>query len=93
MPTQVNYNGQIPTFAIADTILSAPVKTISTQDNVNLLQQQKSSFKITVNRNKYQSTTTIKNKDPYLDLKTDENFNGVNKLFVLSFEDNDDRNS
>ena len=42
-------------FEITGTILYVPVVTLSTQDNPKLLQQLKSSFKSTINWNKYQS--------------------------------------
>ena len=42
-------------FAITETKLYVPVVTLSTQDNAKLLQQLKSSFKRTINRNKYES--------------------------------------
>ena len=41
------------TFAISDTKLYIPVVTLSTQDNVKLLHQLKSSFKRIINWNKY----------------------------------------
>ena len=42
-------------FKITETKLYVPVVTLSTQDNVKLLQQLKSGFKRTINWNKYQS--------------------------------------
>ena len=42
-------------FAITETKLYVPVVTLSTQDNAKLLQQLKSNFKRTINRNKYES--------------------------------------
>ena len=45
---------QVTTFSIADTKLYGRVVTLSTQDNVNLLEQIKSGFKRTINSNKYQ---------------------------------------
>ena len=42
-------------FAITETKLYVPVVTLLTQDNAKLLQQLKSSFKRTINRNKYES--------------------------------------
>ena len=45
---------QVPTFAIRDAKLYAPVVTFSTQDNAKLLQQLKFDLKVTVNWNKYQ---------------------------------------
>ena len=37
---------------------------------------------------KYQSKVTIQRQNQYLDYLIDPNFLGVNRLFVLSFEDN-----
>ena len=42
-------------FAITDTNLYVPVVTLSTKDNVKLLQQLKSGFKRTINWNEYES--------------------------------------
>ena len=42
------------TFAIRDTWLYVPVVTLSTRDNIKLLEQLKSGFKRTINWNKYQ---------------------------------------
>ena len=42
------------TFLITDTKLYVPVVTLSTKDNAKLLEQLKSVFKRTINRNKYQ---------------------------------------
>ena len=53
-------------FAITDTKLYVPVVTLSTQDNVKLLDQLKSSFKRTINRNKYQSKVPIERQNQYL---------------------------
>ena len=41
-------------FAITDTKFYVPIVTLSTQDNAKLLEQLKSSFKRTINWNKYQ---------------------------------------
>ena len=46
-------------FAITDTKLNVLVATLSTQDNVKLLEQLKSGFKRTINWNKYQSEPTL----------------------------------
>ena len=48
----VNSTGEV-TFAITDTTIYVPVVTLSTRDNVKLLDQLKSGFKRTINRNKY----------------------------------------
>ena len=79
------------TFAINDTKGCVPVVTLSTQDNAKLLQQLKSGFKRTINWNKYQSKVTIQASNTYLDYIIDPDFQGVNRLFVLSFENATDR--
>ena len=80
------------TFAITDRKLYVPVLTLSTQDNTKLLQQLKSRFKCTINWNKYHSKTEALNApNPYLDFLIDPSFLGVNRLFVLPFNDPDYR--
>ena len=83
---------QVPEFKITDTKLYVPVVTLSTQDNVKLLKQLESGFKRTVNWSKYQ---TKKNQvqSRYLDFLIDPSFQGVDRLFVLSFENEKDRRS
>ena len=77
--------GQATVFAITDTKLCFPVVTLLTQDNAKLLQQLKSSFKRTINWNKYQSKLKIQSQNRYLGYLIDPGFQGVNRLFVLSF--------
>ena len=72
---------------ITDTNFYVPVVTLSTQDNVKLLKQLESGFKGTVNWNKYQSKVTQQISNRNLDFLIDSSFQGVNRLFVLSFED------
>ena len=86
-------DGQVPTFAITDTRLYVLVVALWIQDNVKLLKQFKSGFKRTINWNKYQSKVLIERQNQYLDFLIDPSFQGVNKLFVLSFEDNAHRTS
>ena len=64
---------------------------MSTQDNVRLLEQLKSSFKRTINWNKYQPKVPAQAPNPYLDFLIDPSFQGVNRTFVLLFENKDDR--
>ena len=45
---------QVTKFPTTDTKLYVPVLILSTQDDAKLLQQLKSGFKRTINRNKYQ---------------------------------------
>ena len=79
------------TFAITDTKLYFPIVTLSTEDNTKLLEQLKSVFKRTINWNKYQSEPTIKAQNQYLNHLNDPSFQAVSRLFVLLFENKDDR--
>ena len=81
------------TFTISDTKLYFPVVSSSTQDDAKLLEQSKSGFKRTINWNKYKPKVTVEQQNQYLDFLINPSFQGVNRLFVLSFEDNDGRSS
>ena len=59
--------GQEPTFTITDTKIYVPVVTLSTQDNVKLLEQLKPGFKRTISWNKYDPKVTVKQQNQYLD--------------------------
>ena len=78
-------------FTIINTKLYVSAVTLSTQDNEKLLQQLKTGFKRTINWNKYQSNVTRQAQKPYLDYLIDPSFKVVNRFFVISFENNDDR--
>ena len=80
-------------FAITVAKLYVPVVTLSTQDNAKLFQQSKSGFKRTINWYKYQSDPKSYAQSRYLNHLVDPNFQGVNKLFVLSFENENGRTS
>ena len=53
--------------------------------------QQKSDFKRTIHWNNYQLKVTIQAPNIYLEFFIDPSFQGVNRLFVLSFENKHDR--
>ena len=80
-------------FKITETKLYVPVVTLSTQDNAKLLQQLKSGFKRTINWNKYESNIKTFAQNRYLNHLINPSFQGVNRLFVLSFENENDRTS
>ena len=44
------------------------------------------SFKQTINWNKYNPKVSVQAPDPYFDFLINPRFQGVNRLFVLSFE-------
>ena len=82
---------QNPEFKITDIKLHVPVVTLSTQDNIKLLKQLESGFEKTIGINIYLKQQ-IKH-ETYLDFLIDPHFQGVNRLFVLSFKDDDGRES
>ena len=88
----VTVANQEPKFKITDAKLYVPVVTLSTLDNVELLKQIGSDFKRTINLNKYQSKISKQVQNRCLYFSIDPNFQGVNRLSVLSFEDGNKRN-
>ena len=88
-----NIDGQNATFAITDTKLYVPVVTLSTQENTKFFQQLKSGFKRVINWNKYLSKPELLAQNPNLIHLVESSFQGVNRLFVLTFENDDHRTS
>ena len=88
-----NIPNQAVIFEITDTKLYVPVVTLSTQENTKFLQQLKSGFKRVINRNKYLSKPELLAQNPNLNHLVEPSFQGVNRLFVLAFENDDDRTS
>ena len=84
---------QNTTFAITDTKLYVPVVTLSTQENTKFLQQLKSGYKRVVNWSKYLSKPELLAQNPNLNHLVEPSFQGINRLFVLAFENDDDRTS
>ena len=81
-----NVANQNPTFQISETKLYVPVVTSSTQDNAKLLPQIKSGFKRTISWNKYISKPELLAENPNFNHLVQRSFQGVNRLFVLAFE-------
>ena len=88
-----NTPNQNATFAITDTKLYIPVVTLSAQENAKFIQQLKSGFKRVINWNKYLSKPELLAQNPNLNHLVEPSFQGVNRLFVLAFENDDDRTS
>ena len=86
-----NNANQNATFAITDTKLYVPVVTLSTQENTKLLQQLKSGFKRVINWNKYLSKPELLLQDANLNHLVEPSFQGVNRFFVLAFENDNHR--
>ena len=78
-------------FKITDTKPYVPVVTLSVQNNSKILKQLKSGFKRTINLNKYRPRVSPERQNQCLDFLIDPSFQGVNRLFVLLFENEGDR--
>ena len=74
------------TFAITYTKLYIPVVTLSTKNNRKLLKQLDSGFKWKINLNKYQSKISRQADNECFLCLVPQSFQGVNILFVLSYE-------
>ena len=81
------------TFKITDTKLYVPVVTLSTEIDNKFLEQLKAEFKRTITWNKYRSEVSNQTKNKNLNYLIDPTFSKVNRLFVISFENEGDRNS
>ena len=81
------------TFKTKDIKLYVLVVTLSTKGDNNFLEQLKSRFKRTIKCNKYRSETTNQTNTNNFNYLIDPIFNKVNGLFVLSFENKEDRTS
>ena len=84
---------QVAAFAITDTKLYVPVVTLPTQDNAKFLEQLKSGFKRVINWNKYLSRPELLAQNLNLNYLIEPSFQGINRLFVLAFENNPQRTS
>ena len=80
-------------FAKTNAKLYVTVATLSTQDNAKLLQQLISGFKRTISWNKYQSNSNTYAQNQDLNHLVDPSFQGLNRLFTLSFENENGRTS
>ena len=76
-----------------DTRLYIPVITLSQQDNAKLLEQLYSGFKRVRNWNKYVSKPELLAQNPNLNHLIEPSFQGINRLFVLPFENDAQRTS
>ena len=88
-----NVANQVHTFTITETMLYVPVVTLSTQDNSKLLPQLKNGFKRTITWNKYLVKPELLAQNINLNHLIDPSFQGVNRRFVLAYEDDAQRTS
>ena len=80
-------------FEITDCKLYVPVFTSSAENDNKLLEQLKSGFRRIIKWNKYMSQMSNQNKNNNLNYLIDTTLGNINILFVLSFENEDDRTS
>ena len=89
-----NVENQVRILTIRKTNLYVPVVTLSTQDNnAKLLPQLKFGFKRTISLNKYLPKPELLARNANLNHLIEPSFQGVNRLFVLAFENDDQRTS
>ena len=69
------------------------VVTLSAENDNKLLVQLKTGFKRTIKWNKYRSELCNQTKNNNLNYLIDPTFTNVNRLFLLSFENKNDRTS
>ena len=86
-------NPTCATIKITDTKLHVPVVTLSTENDDKHLEQLRTGFKRTIKWNKYRSEMTNQTKNNNLNDLIDPTFAKVNRLFVLSFENEYDKTS
>ena len=80
-------------YAITYTKLYVPVITLPTKDTSKLLQRLKVSFKRVINLNKYLLKPELLAQNPRLNHLVEPSFQGVNRIFVLAFENDTQRTS
>ena len=81
------------TLAINDCKLYVPAVTLSKDDEIKLLTNLKSGFKREIIWNRYRSQMTTEAVNNNLKLLIDPTFTNVNRLFVLAYQNADDRQS
>ena len=86
-----NVENQVPTFTITETNLYVPIVTLSTQDNLKLLPQLKNGFKRTITWNEYLVKSELLAQNVNLNHLIDPSFRGINRLFVLAYENDAQR--
>ena len=81
------------TFKITDVKLYVPVLPLSTKNDKIHLEQLGTGFKRTIKWNKYRFEMTDQTQNNNLNYLINPTFTKVNRLFVLLFENEDDRKS
>ena len=81
------------TLAINDCKLHIPVVTFSKDDEIKLLTNLKSGFTREIELNKYRSQMSTEEENNNLNILIDPTFTNVNRLFLLAYQNANDRQS
>ena len=76
-------------FMITSTKFYVPVVTFSINDNMRYLENIKQAFKRATSWNKYRSELAAQPKNNNFHYLVDPTIRNINRLFVLSFKNND----
>ena len=82
--------GTAATSKIIDTKFYVPTVTLKTEDNTKLSKLLNKGFKRPIYWNKYTKFLKKFNENKYIRERIDASFQGVNKFFVLPYENGDD---
>ena len=88
-----NVANPVATFTITETNLYVPIVTLWTQDNAKLLPQLRSGFKRTMSWNEDLAKLELLARNTDLNHLIEASFQGVNRLFVLAFGNDEQRTS
>ena len=80
-------------FKTTERKLYVPVVTLSTENHKKLLEQSRTGFERTIKWNNYRLEMTKQTKNNNLNYSIDRIFTKVKRLFVLTFENKNDRTS
>ena len=80
-------------FSITDCKLYVPVVSLSSENKNKLLERLKKDFEITVSCNKYRCQISNQTANNNLNYLIDPTFSMVSRLFVMAFENEEDRSS
>ena len=81
----------ITEFKITEAKFYAHTVALSAKDNVKLLKQLESGFQRTINQSKYHPRSKTFPQNRYLNYLIDPTFQGLNRLFLLPFANETDR--
>ena len=84
-----------PVFIMNDTKLYVPVVTLSKEDDKDFIEQENKDFQRSIYRNEYKTKEKEEaaNANAFKYISLDPSFQGVNKLFVMAYDNNNNNNN